>query len=586
MIRLGKLSLYYCDACNVPILGKQCSCGEKTRHVQLTPPGDIQPAFPFDIKYIKGVIEKQFGDAILPKIVILNPLPDIDKMEEVIINGRVAGAIKYDIFKKKYTFLSRPWYAKAIHAKKGYIVTDDGAIESILKSSNLMAPGVREASEEVEKGDEVIIYNQKKEVIATGKAYMDGEEMIRARGMAVKIRWRGMEKHEIVDEKDWNDVVEANKHLIHAKVEKAKTMIKNILDEHMLPYVVSFSGGKDSLATLFLLLDAGYVPPLFFIDTGLEFDETVDNVHETAKKLNLKLIETRCDNAFWQALTLFGLPARDFRWCCKTCKLGPATLLIREHFPKGVVSFIGQRRYESEARARKGDMWVNPWVPGQIGASPIQNWTALHVWLYLFLKSEEYGVKWNRLYEQGFHRIGCWLCPASDVAEFHLKKHKDWEKFEREIHKYVEEHTLEEKWKEYALWRWRDMPSWAKGFEGRKEEGEKKDEGEIPFNFERVANFMNCMGEVVNGEEIIVGDIRITKDGMIYTEREREKKLVKDIIKRAVFCVGCGICVGRCPSNALFIENGKASIDERKCIHCMECIGECPVIIFGRRDEH
>lgn len=127
------------------------------------------------------------------------------------------------------------------------------------------------------------------------------------------------------------------------------------------------------------------------------------------------------------------------------------------------------------------------------------------------------------------------------------------------------------------------MPSWAKDFEGRKEEREKKDEGEIPFNFERVANFMNCMGKVVNGEDIIVEDIRIAKDGTIYAEREREKNLVKDIIKRAVFCVGCGVCVGRCLPNALFIENGKASIDEQKCIHCMECIGECPVVIFGRR---
>ena len=145
----------------------------------------------------------------------------------------------------------------------------------------------------------------------------------------------------------------------------------------------------------------------------------------------------------------------------------------------------------------------------------------IEAWLYLFLKSEKYGVKWNRLYEQGFRRIGCWLCPASDIAEFYLRKHKDWRKFERVIKKYVEKHNLEKRWKEYALWRWRDIPSWAKSYEEGKEEKEKKekkDEKEMPFNFERVANFMNCLGEVVKGNEIIVGDIKITKEGVIYAE--------------------------------------------------------------------
>ncbi len=560
-------------------MGKRCSCGNEARQVKITPPGDILPAFPSDISQIKKVIKKQFGDAILPKIVILNPLPDIDRMEEVIINGRVAGAIRYNIFKKEYTFLPRPWYANLLNIKKGYVVADDGAVPSILKSSNLMAPGVKEVADGIKKGDEVIVFDGKK-VIATGRAYMDGEEMVETRkGMAVKIRWRGMEKHKIVDEKDWDDVVEANKHFIYAKVRKAKKFIKKILNEKKLPYVVSFSGGKDSLATLFLLLDSGYKPPLFFINTGLEFDETINNVHEVAKKFNLDLIEVNCGDAFWKALPFFGPPARDFRWCCKTCKLGPATLFIKNNFPKGIISFIGQRRYESEQRAKKGDVWINPWVPGQIGVSPIQQWTALHVWIYLFLKSEEYNVKWNKLYEQGFHRIGCWLCPASDLAEFYLKKHKDWERFEKELKKYEREHNLDKKWMEYALWRWRKKPSWAKDFE------EKGKERKMPFDFERVANLMNCIGEVRLGKEIKVGDIRITKEGEIHAG-ERDKKLAKEIMKRAVFCVGCGICVGKCKFNAISLKKGKAWIDEKKCKHCMDCIGECPVVVFGRRDEY
>ncbi len=56
---------------------------------------------------------------------------------------------------------------------------------------------------------------------------------------------------------------------------------------------VSYSGGKDSLATLYLALEAGLKPPIIFIDTGLEFPETVENVRMTAEKYGLPLVPSR-----------------------------------------------------------------------------------------------------------------------------------------------------------------------------------------------------------------------------------------------------------------------------------------------------
>jgi len=40
-------------------------------------------------------------------------------------------------------------------------------------------------------------------------------------------------------------------------------------------------------------------------------------------------------------------------------------------------------------------------------------------------------------------------------------------------------------------------------------------------------------------------------------------------------CVGCGICVEKCPVNAICLEE-KAHIDGDKCIGCASCIGYCP----------
>ena len=41
-------------------------------------------------------------------------------------------------------------------------------------------------------------------------------------------------------------------------------------------------------------------------------------------------------------------------------------------------------------------------------------------------------------------------------------------------------------------------------------------------------------------------------------------------------CVGCTNCVKRCPTEAIRIRNGKASIATERCIDCGECIRICP----------
>ncbi len=117
-----------------------------------------------------------------------------------------------------------------------------------------------------------------------------------------------------------------------------------------------------------------------------------------AKQYDLELIvEHAPEHAFFGNLNYFGPPGRDFRWCCKTNKLGPTVKAIMEHFPDGVLSFIGQRKYESEQRADKPRIWRNPWTPGQIGASPIQHWTALHVWIYIFMRKAPYNPWYSRV---------------------------------------------------------------------------------------------------------------------------------------------------------------------------------------------
>jgi len=41
-------------------------------------------------------------------------------------------------------------------------------------------------------------------------------------------------------------------------------------------------------------------------------------------------------------------------------------------------------------------------------------------------------------------------------------------------------------------------------------------------------------------------------------------------------CSGCGVCVDVCPSGAMSVQDGKASINQALCTHCEACFHACP----------
>ena len=631
-IRLGKMHLRWCDECNVPVMEQEvCGrCGAATREVKLTPPGDARPAFGHDIERARALLDAQFGpgcgEAVLPdgKLALLNKAPDIDRMDEVIVDGLVVGAMRFHLAKGD-KFLLRPYSATALApvASRGRVTVDEGAIIPIKeKKASTLAVGVLDADPSILPGDDVLVLDGSQNPVSVGTAKMSAEEMRRpgARGTAVKTRWivDGADARRLEAKATWADALEANAEVLQRRVEEAKAFVQKTVRNNDLPVAVSYSGGKDSLATLLLVLDAGVRPSLLFIDTGLEFDETRRNVRETAERYGLDLVTESAGRTFWDNVGTFGPPAKDYRWCCKTCKLGPATRLIQKNFPGGVLSFIGQRAYESEQRARKGRVWRNPWTPNQLAASPIQKWTAMHVWLYLFSK----GADANPLYARGIERIGCFMCPATDLSELRRARelgseYGEWTRF---LSEYAEKRGLPKAWLDYDLWRWRRLPDSVAQELGDLGEGlrpgpAREDEAPLelrttagynpcvegvsaegvfsrPLDMERVANLLNIAGKVTTSPDLGIAEtsgITVFREGPVMvrgkTEEQVRKRtaLLREVVLRAMGCAGCGICVARCESGAMRLE-GRAVIDAGLCNHCGRCLGPCPVVKF-RDDE-
>ena len=416
---LGKILLRWCDQCHTPVLAQRCACGEKTREVPVTPPGDARPAFPADITLINRIFNEHFGAQLIPKghLALLNKVPDQDRMEEIVVGGGIAGIIRYFPQKRRWEPIPRPEACRLFAPKKRFIVVDDDAAPFIRdQGMSVLAPGLVTIDDSVCAGDEVFILAKDGTCVGVGRAKVDAAT---ARGMkkgSIARTRRNIPSIIIPGTANWDSAVTANTDVLHSAESDSFQFVRNVTEQNPhLEANVSYSGGKDSLATLLVVIKAIGKVPMLFADTGMEFPETYANVDEASRHYGLDVIRTDGKNLFWENFKRQGPPAVNARWCCKVCKLTPVANLIREQWGE-CLSFIGQRRYESAARAQSDRVWRNPNVRGQLSAAPIHHWTALHVWLYLLREHAPYNI----LYEHHLDRIGCFMCPSSDMALIHM----------------------------------------------------------------------------------------------------------------------------------------------------------------------
>lgn len=613
-VHLGKMHLRWCHSCNAPVLEMhECpKCNALTHNVRHTPPGDIRPAFRHDYELIKKLASEEFGSTkfIEDEFLVLNRCPAIDKKMEIIAGGFIIGRYEYILGEGYHLFPNVRGAMRMGSVEKGWVEIDDGAVRAVLDGKNVMGPGIKDADQKIKMGNIVIIYNKKGDVIGVGTARRSGKEMIEGKsGVAIKVRYRRSA--------DWapapssvniDDVIEINRNVIEKRVEDARRFIDAVSKKYS-KMCISFSGGKDSMATALLVADAHLDLPVTFVNTGIELKETVEFTRNFSEKFG-KYIEEDVGDRFWKNLKNYGHPSRDYRWCCKVCKLGPMSKLIRENFGGKVLTFIGQRRYESEKRMQKGRIWKNPWIIGQIGASPIQDWSAMHVWLYIFMRKQNYNI-W---YDWGLDRIGCFLCPASDMAELESVKSRceEYKRWKDYLSRYNEKYVM------YGLWRWRKIPPGISNFirekigievnniipkrydsvsvESKSCDGRYMMEIYLPseLDLKRFVNLMAPYGKIKEeAEGVYVGnEILIHREGYVSISSETKRrtrdlmKSVETAVKKTMRCTGCSICISICENDALFMsENGTIDIIAEKCTACSKCLTvPCPAVKYDESD--
>lgn len=182
---------------------------------------------------------------------------------------------------------------------------------------------------------------------------------------------------------------------------------------------LAFSGGKDSQALYHIAKLAGVKFKAHMNLTSVDPPEVIRFVKQHYP--DVELIKPKM-SIYEMAKRKHILPTMRFRWCCAEYK---------EISGVGKVTLIGIRRQESTRRSKRNEVELgnhkfsgnfDQWsehkekmvtcVGGndKILVSPIIYWTERDVWEFL----NGNGIPHCNLYDEGYTRIGCILCPMSN----------------------------------------------------------------------------------------------------------------------------------------------------------------------------
>lgn len=195
------------------------------------------------------------------------------------------------------------------------------------------------------------------------------------------------------------------------------------LKEHELEegYFVGFSGGKDSIVTLELCRMAGVKHQAYYSCTGIDAPEVVQFI----KKNYSDVIFLYPKMTFWKGIRKKSPPLRMMRWCCDVLKKDPSKHIQLKYRVMGI------RAEESARRAARGR--ISKYKKNTV-IKPIFYWREWHVWDFI----EQYKLPYPSLYDEGFDRIGCVICPFLSAKAHEAHKNR-WPKTYRVFEKVVKE---------------------------------------------------------------------------------------------------------------------------------------------------
>src|SRR5262245_37240023 len=196
------------------------------------------------------------------------------------------------------------------------------------------------------------------------------------------------------------------------QLEQRQHEIRRLYLDDKRPWVIGYSGGKDSTTALQIIWSAISILPqhqlhkpvyILSSDTLVETPKIVEYIDVSLQRMNdsarrdhlpfyARKVKPELDDSFWVNLIGRGYPApsKQFRWCTERLKIDPANKFILDKVAEygEVVVILGVRRDESSTRAQvmslhriKGSLLSrHSTLPNAYVYTPIEDFSTSDVW--------------------------------------------------------------------------------------------------------------------------------------------------------------------------------------------------------------
>ena len=272
-------------------------------------------------------------------------------------------------------------------------------------------------------------------------------------------------------------------------LQKLNSVIQRIYLEDDIPWVVGYSGGKDSTAALQVVWNALYELPeeqrnkkaVHVVSTNTLIEspiiskwvsDSIDKLRTMSEAKKMPIVphhlRPQWNDTFWVNLLGRGYPypRPTMRWCTDRLKIKPANKFVQEVVSAygEVILVLGTRKAESANRARTMEYYEkkrareylspNGSIQNELVFSPLEDWSHTDVWNYLLSHENPWGQSNEALLEMyqgatmdfdgeealvmnasspawGKSRFGCWMCTMvekdkSMVAMIRNDAEKQW----------------------------------------------------------------------------------------------------------------------------------------------------------------
>lgn len=160
-------------------------------------------------------------------------------------------------------------------------------------------------------------------------------------------------------------------------------------------YYLAFSGGKDSTVLYDLVKKSGVKYDVHYNVSPIDPPELLKFIRTHYPEVNWEYHA----RGWWKIVVQKGLPTRLNRWCCE---------VLRESGGEGRRVLTGIRWDESAPRKKR--KFIELSANGKkYTVNPLLDWTEKDIWDYIKANN----LPHCSLYDEGFKRIGCILCPLA-----------------------------------------------------------------------------------------------------------------------------------------------------------------------------